>query len=85
MTMKNSDNSKNGEHHLPFHGFGDHETHPSMAHNLIITLAPLIHHHQHMTETRQDHFDLTKKHQPLSHQHIALVHRYKAVQDSLVG
>ena len=85
MTITNSGDAKNGEHHLPLHGFGDHEKHPSMAHNSITTLTLIIHHHQHMTATRQDHFDLTKKHQPLSHQHIALAHGFKAVQDSPVG
>jgi len=85
MTITNSGDAKNGEHHLPLHGFGDHEKHPSMAHNLIITITLITDHHPYLTGTRQDQFYLTNKHQPLSQHHIALADQYQAVLGLPVG
>ena len=87
--MTNIDDAKNGQHHIPLHGFGDHEKRPSMAHNSLIAITLVIEDHSHFFLTRQDRFYLTNKHQPLSKSHsprlIRLADRYQAVLGSPPG
>ena len=83
MTITNSDDAKNGAHHLPLHCFDDHEKHPSMAHNSLIAIILITKDHPHYFLTRQDLFHLDNKHQLLSKRkspcHIRPPHRYQAV------
>jgi len=85
MTMTTSDDAEHVPRHLHFQGFGDHKKHPSMVHNLIITITLIIDHHPCMTRTKQDQFNITNKHQPLSHHNIALADQYTAALGWPVG